>query len=111
MSAHGHSDIGEYTRAYIRVFTALLALTFVTVAASRFHLAVPLAIVLALGIAALKGSLVASFFMHLIAERPLIFGALILTGILLAAIIMLPLLTVLDQIGTPRALRILTGPT
>ena len=110
MSAHGHGDMGKYTETYVRVFTALLALTFVTVAASRFHLAIPLAIVVALVIAALKGSLVASFFMHLIAERQVIFGALILTAILLAALIMLPLLTMFDQIGRPLTLWILTGP-
>ena len=111
MSAHGHGDMRKYTRTYVRVFIALLALTFVTVAASAYHLAVPLAIAVALVIAALKGSLVASFFMHLIAERQVIFGALILTGILLAALMMLPWLTIFDQIGTPLTLRILTGPT
>ena len=109
MSAHGHGEIGKYTKTYVRVFTALLVLTFVTVGASRFHLAVPLAIAVALVIAGLKGSLVASFFMHLIAERR-IFGALILTGILLAALIMLPLLAMLGQIGKPLALWIVTGP-
>ena len=66
---------------------------------------------MALVIAALKGSLVASFFMHLIAERQVIFGALILTAILLAALIALPLLATLDQIGTALKLGILTGPT
>ena len=111
MSAHGHGDVGTYTKTYVRVFSALLALTFVTVAASRLHLAVPLAIAVALVIAALKGSLVASFFMHLIIERQVIFGALILTGILLAALIMLPLLTMFDQIGRPLTPWILTGPT
>ena len=111
MSAHGHGDVGTYTKTYVRVFSALLALTVVTVAASRFHLTVPLAIAVALVIAALKGSLVASFFMHLIAERQVIFGALILTGILLAVLIALPLLTTLDQIGTALKLGIRTGPT
>ena len=110
MSAHGHGEIGKYTKTYVRVFSALLVLTLVTVGASRFHLAVPLAIAVALVIAILKGSLVASFFMHLIAERRLIFGALILTGILLAALIMLPLLAMFDQIGKPLALWIVTGP-
>ena len=111
MSAHGHGDVGTYTKTYVRVFGALLVLTVITVAASRFQLAIPLAIAVALVIAALKGSLVASFFMHLIAERQVIFGALILTGILLAALIALPLLATLDQIGTALKLGILTRPT
>ena len=111
MSAHGHGDVATYTKTYLRVFGALLALTVVTVAASRFHLAVPLAIGVALVIAALKGSLVASFFMHLIAERQLILGALILTAILFAVLIALPLLTTLDHIGTALRVGILTGPT
>ena len=111
MSAHAHGDVATYTKTYVRVFSALLALTAITVAASRFHLTVPLAIAVALVIAALKGSLVASFFMHLIAERQVIFGALILTGILLAVLIALPLLTTLDQIGTALKLGIRTGPT
>jgi cytochrome c oxidase subunit 4 len=100
MSTHSHDEIVKYARTYVGVFIALLALTFVTVLASRFHLAVPLAIAVALVIAMLKGSLVASFFMHLTAERQVIYAALILTGILLAALLALPLLTTLDHIGS-----------
>lgn len=105
MDAHGQAELGKHVGAYVRVFAALLALTFITVAASRLRLAVPLAIVLALVIATLKGSLVASFFMHLIAERPLIFAALILTAVLLAALLLLPVLTMLDHIGAPEHFR------
>ena len=99
MSAHGHGDVATYTKTYVRVFSALLALTAITVAASRFHLTVPLAIAVALVIAALKGSLVASFFMHVITEQRVIFAALLLTVVLFAALIALPLLTTFDQIG------------
>ncbi len=84
---------------YLKVFGALMVLTVITVLASRLHLAVPLAIVLALAIALLKGSLVASFFMHLIGEKPLVFMVLLLTGILFAALMLLPVLTMKDSVG------------
>lgn len=103
MTIHGHERLIKHVRAYINVFAALLALTFVTVGASLIHLAVPLAIVVALVIAALKGSLVASFFMHLVHERKPIYAVLVLTMILLAVLLALPLLTTLDQTGVLQA--------
>jgi cytochrome c oxidase subunit 4 len=59
-------------RIYLAVFAALLVLTFVTTEASRFDLGqpdvlgfhVPLNVIVALAIAALKASLVVLFFMH-----------------------------------------------
>ena len=51
-----------------------------TVGVSYLHLSVGAAIALALFIAAIKGSLVAAFFMHLISERKLIYAVLILTA-------------------------------
>ena len=111
MSAQGHDEVQRYVGTYVRVFGALLALTALTVGASRFHLAIPMVIAVALVIAVLKGSLVAGFFMHLIAERQLVYAALILTGILLAALLALPLLTWLDQIGTLGPMWTPTGPT
>lgn len=101
MTARGHNEAQHYVRTYMRVFGALLALTVLTVAAASFDLAIPLAVGLALVIAGLKGSLVAGFFMHLIAERQWIYAALILTGVLLVVLVVLPLLVSLGQIGTP----------
>lgn len=99
MGASSHDDKWQYVRTYVKVFIALMVLTALTVGASYFRPGIPLAIAVALLIATLKGSLVASFFMHLITEQRLIFGALMLTGILLAALLALPLLTTKDQIG------------
>ena len=93
----------HYVALYFKVFAALLVLTVVTVAATRLNLAVPLAIVLALAIAAVKGSLVASIFMHLVHERPAVFFALLLTAVLLTALIALPVLTMVDSIGAASA--------
>jgi cytochrome c oxidase subunit 4 len=96
----GSERAGEQVRTYVAVFVALLGLTLVTVAAATLHLIVPLAIALALLIAAVKGTLVASFFMHLVRERRAIFAALALTGVLLAALLLLPWLAMHDHIGT-----------
>ena len=72
-----------------------------TVAVNQVHLAVPLAITVALIIATTKGSMVASVFMHLSHERKWIYGALILTVIGFFVLLALPVLTINDNIGTP----------
>jgi len=84
-------EIKKHVRKYITVFIALLCLTLVTVAISRLHLEVPVAITVALLIAGIKGSLVASYFMHLISEKKVIYATLILTVVFFAALMALPL--------------------
>ncbi len=78
-----HHNDPEHVRAeirkYLMVFAALAGLTVVTVAISYMHLPTHLAILLALVVATIKGSLVAAFFMHLISERKLIYAVLVLT--------------------------------
>ena len=78
-----HHNDPEHVRAEIRkyliVFVALAVLTVITVAISQFHLPTGQAIALALAVAAVKGSLVAAFFMHLISERKIIYAVLVLT--------------------------------
>ena len=62
-----HSDqesIKKSIRSYIMIGAALFVFTGITVAVNQVHLAVPLAITVALIIAATKGSMVASVFMH-----------------------------------------------
>ena len=74
--------------------------TVITVAASYLNVSVPLAIVIGLFIASVKASLVACYFMHLIAEKRLIYWVLLLTVAFFIALMALPLLTsVLDQAG------------
>ena len=73
----------------------------ITVAVNQFHLAVPAAITLALIIATIKGSMVASVFMHLSHEKKWIYGALLLTVVFFVVLLFLPLLTVKGGIGTP----------
>ncbi len=93
-----HVDIKKHVRTYVTVFVSLLALTLITVTISYLHLDVPLAITAALLIATIKGSLVASYFMHLISEKKLIYGALILTVVLFVALMWLPIFAHSDPI-------------
>jgi cytochrome c oxidase subunit 4 len=88
-------------RKYIFIGAALLVFTGITVAANRVHLAVPLAVTVALVIAVTKGSMVAAVFMHLSDEKKWIYGALLLTVAFFIVLMALPILTITDTIGTP----------
>lgn len=97
------AEIKKSVRTYVNVFAMLMLFTIITVAASRVHLAVPVAITVALIIAALKGSMVAAVFMHLSHEKRWVYGALLLTAVFFIGLLLLPLLTSLDSlaIGSP----------
>jgi cytochrome c oxidase subunit IV len=100
MDAHaGHDDIRSHVKTYYMVFGALMVLTTITVAVSYLHLAIPLAITVALIVATIKGSLVAMFFMHLLHERKVIYWALMLTVVFFIFLMFVPLFTNLDRIG------------
>lgn len=90
------AEIDKYVRIYITVFVALMVLTIVTVAVSRFHLPLPVAVSVALLVATIKGSLVACYFMHLISEKKLIYAVLALTAVFFIALLALPVVTVHD---------------
>jgi len=99
-----HSDqesIRKTIRTYWMIGAALFVFTGITVAVNQVHLAVPMAITVALIIATMKGSMVASVFMHLSHERKWVYGALILTVIGFAILMLVPSLTINDSIGTP----------
>jgi cytochrome c oxidase subunit IV len=89
-------DIDKHVRIYITVFVALMILTIVTVAVSRFHLPIPIAVTVALIVAIIKGSLVACYFMHLISEKKLIYAVLAVTAFFFVALMVLPVVTVHD---------------
>lgn len=93
-------DIKKHVRLYISVFIALLALTVVTVAISYLHLDITAAVFVALTVAIIKGSLVASYFMHLISEKKIIFVTLILTVLFFAVLMALPLFSHSDQVNS-----------
>jgi caa(3)-type oxidase subunit IV len=101
-----HSDpvaLKKTIRTYMFVGAALLVFTGITVAANRLHLAVPAAITVALVIATMKGSMVASIFMHLSHEKKWIYGALALTVVGFIILMTVPMFTLMDTIGTPAA--------
>ena len=95
--AHTAEDINQQVRRYITVFVTLLGLTMLTVTVSYFHLSVVPAIIVALFIASIKGSLVASYFMHLISEKKFIYFILILTGVFFLALMTLPAMHLADR--------------
>ena len=92
-AGHSAADIDRHVRIYISVFVALMVLTIVTVAISRFHLPVHTAIAIAMIVATIKGSLVACYFMHLISEKKLIYAVLALTVVFFIVLLALPVVT------------------
>jgi cytochrome c oxidase subunit 4 len=101
MTSDHAADIDRHVRVYITVFAALMVLTIVTVAVSRLHLPVPIAVTVALLVAIVKGSLVACYFMHLISEKKVIYAVLALTAFFFAALLALPVFTVSDGYWIP----------
>ena len=99
MSVDSVEDIKKHVKVYIMVFAALMVLTVVTVGVAYLALAVPLAITVELIIATVKGSLVASYFMHLVSEKSPIYWTLLLTAAFFLVLMFVPLLAMLDGIG------------
>jgi cytochrome c oxidase subunit IV len=96
-----HSDtaaVQKSVRSYITVFVMLMIFTIVTVAVSRFHFAVPIAIGIALVIAATKGSMVGAVFMHLSHEKQAIYGTILLTFLFFFMLLFMPVLSYLDRV-------------
>ena len=98
---HSDHDVHASIRKYFMIGAALLIFTGITVAANRVHLAIPMAITVALAIAITKGSMVAAVFMHLSDEKRWIYGALLLTVAFFIVLMFVPLLTTMDTVGTP----------
>jgi cytochrome c oxidase subunit 4 len=93
MSVEGIEDVRRHVRVYITVFAALAALTVVTVGISYLHLPTHWAILFALIVATVKGSLVAAYFMHLISEKKIIFWVLTLCVVFFVFLMLLPTFT------------------
>jgi len=101
---HDDHDSPEHIRKEVRVYLAVLGgltvLTAATVGAC-YGLKLPphLTIIVALIIASLKGFLVAGFFMHLLSEKKVIYGVLVLTVAFFGILLWLPVHDVLDKFG------------
>jgi cytochrome c oxidase subunit IV len=95
---HSPEHIKREMRVYIYVFLALAVLTGVTVMACYgFDLPIRYAVLVAVAIASVKAFLVAGFFMHLLSERRLIYGILILTVIFFAVLLWGPAHDIADK--------------
>ncbi len=86
-------EVAKHVRTYIGVFIALAALTVVTVAVSYLHLTIMWAVIVAMIIASIKGTLVAAFFMHLISERTAVYATLALCAVFFFMLFMIPVFT------------------
>ncbi len=93
MSVEGAEDIKKHVRVYITVFVALAALTVITVGISYLHLPTHWAILFALLVATIKGTLVACYFMHLISERKVIYLILLICAFFFAVLMWAPVVT------------------
>jgi cytochrome c oxidase subunit 4 len=93
MSAAGAEDIRKHVRTYIAVFVALLVLTVITVGVSYLHLPIWQAVLVAMLVASIKGTLVATFFMHLISERSAVYWVLIVCVTMFVFLMLGPVLT------------------
>ncbi len=93
------AEVKNHVKVYIMIFSILAVLTLVTVGASYLNLTMGEAIFLALSIATVKGSLVASYFMHLISEKTMIKWILMVTVFFFFLLIFLPTVSVIDQVN------------
>ncbi len=102
MSHHQMSveEVKKHVRTYLMVFGALLVLTVVTVGVFYLHLPIAGAVVVALIVASVKGSLVACYFMHLISERGMIYWILGLCALFFIVLLLLPVITEHDAVGS-----------
>lgn len=96
----GEAEVAKHIRTYLMVGAALLVFTGITVGVSFLNLGTTGNITLALIIASIKGAMVAAIFMHLNHEKPWIYGSLILTVIGFFILMLVPVFTTMDHIGT-----------
>lgn len=86
-------EVRQSVKLYIGVLIALAVLTGVTVLVASWKLGIIGALVIALIIASIKGSLVASVFMHLMHEKSVIFIILALTFFFFIFLLLWPVMT------------------
>jgi cytochrome c oxidase subunit 4 len=93
-----NQHFNQHIHACISVFVCLLVLTGITVSASYLNVPTAATVAIALSIAVVKGSLVMSYFMHLISEKKLIYFTLGLTAVFFLGLLFLPLAAKFDPI-------------
>ncbi|NOX60159.1 MAG: hypothetical protein GXP29_15050 [Planctomycetes bacterium] len=85
-------EVRKSVRLYLMVFGALGVLTIVTVLASSLNVSVAVGVFVALAIASVKGTLVATYFMHLLGERSTLYWVLILAAFFFLLLILIPVM-------------------
>lgn len=101
----GTHDAKQEIGKYWKIFTALLVLTVVTVGISYLKFGLAAAIIVALTIALIKGSLVACFFMHLISEKKLVF---VILGVVIFLFLSMMLLIYASYFSLPEGVKIVS---
>ena len=100
MSSDAH-DIKKHVKIYWMVFGALAVLTVVTVSAANLEVSLGVGVFIAMVIAVTKGSLVASFFMHLVFDKNRGIAALLLLSLIFFILLMaIPSLAIFEAIST-----------
>ena len=100
------AEVKKHVRVYLMVFGALLVLTLVTVAVSYLDIPFGPALIVALIIAVIKGSLVAMYFMHLISEKQVIMWVLVSAAAFLIGMFALFIAAFVDQAETALLLHV-----
>src|SRR6266702_1778178 len=96
---HAAHDVSKHIRGYLMVGVTLLVFTGITVALSYVNFGTPKAnIAVALLVATFKAGLVAAIFMHLAAEKRLIYRVLIFTGFFVLGLFWLTYLAWYDPV-------------
>lgn len=95
-----HIDVDSWERKFKVVLFVLVVGTVLTVAASYLDLPHRFGIALALSIAAVKGSFVVLYFMHLINERQIVYLVLAVAALFFLFVLLVPLVTESNNFGT-----------
>ena len=95
-ASHGgadhYHDNAAHVRTYLIIFGALLVGTVLTVAMYYVDFSsMALTVAVALFIASIKAFLVAGYFMHLLSEKKLVYGVLVISAIFFVALMGLTL--------------------
>ena len=96
-NSNHEEDIQHHIKIYMNVFIALAILTVVTVAVSFLDVSFIEAFFIAITVATIKGSLVLSFFMHLLEEKPAVIWILATTMVAFLILMFIPLISLTDQ--------------
>ncbi|MBL4888519.1 MAG: cytochrome C oxidase subunit IV family protein [Candidatus Lindowbacteria bacterium] len=97
MSGHSPEEINKLKQSYLKVLGALVMLTAVTVGVSYLEFGTQMAIIIALLVALVKGSLVCMVFMHLSDEKKWIYWSLLLTVVFFTGIMLIPVSSFLNS--------------